>query len=57
MNYWKTADIKISSDSAGYMSAEHKWAGVLIESDIFENRAQCRAEAVLILKEMKELEG
>ena len=57
MNYWKTSDIKISTDSAGYMSAEHRWAGVLIESDIFDSRAQCRKEAVLLLKEMEELEN
>ena len=39
------------------MSAEHKWAGILIDGDIFESRSQCRREAVLVLKEMKELEN
>ena len=57
INYWKTSDIKISTDSGGYMSAEHKWAGVLIDGDIFNSRSQCRREAVLVLKEMKELEN
>ena len=56
--YWKTSDIKISTDSAGYMSAEHKWAGVLIAPHAgFDNRSHCRREAVLILRDMRDLVG
>jgi hypothetical protein len=54
VNHWKTSDIKISTDSAGFMSAEHKWAGLLIDSGYFNSRGECRREAVLVLKEMKE---
>ena len=53
-NYWKTSDIKISTDSAGYMTATHKWAGLLIDSAYYESRAECRRDAVEILKDMKE---
>lgn len=53
-NYWKTSDIKISTDSCGYMTAEHKHAGLLIDSGYYENRKECRRDAVEILKEKKE---
>jgi len=56
-NYWKTSDIKISTDSAGYMTAEHKWAGLLIDSGYYEDRSECRRDAVEVLKEMKEDEA
>ena len=56
-NYWKTADIKISTDSAGYMTAEHRWAGLLIDCGYYESRAECRRDAVEVLKEMKESEA
>ena len=57
MNYWKKSDIKISTDSAGYMSAEHKWAGQLIDTGFYTDRNQCRKHAVEILMEMKEQES
>lgn len=53
MNYWKTSDIRISTDSAGYMTAEHKFAGTLIETAYYEYRVDCRREAVDILREMQ----
>jgi len=56
-NYWKTSDIKISTDSAGYMSAEHKWAGQLIDTGFYEDRKSCRRDAVEMLMEMKEEES
>jgi|TARA_R110002110_G_scaffold309654_1_gene523092 hypothetical protein len=52
-NYWKTSDIKIFTDSAGYMTAEHKWAGLLIDCSFYESRKECRKDAVVILKERK----
>lgn len=52
-NHWKTSDIKISTDSAGFMTAEHKWAGLLIESGYYEKRNDCRRDAVEVLKELK----
>ena len=52
-NFWKTSDIKISKDCAGYYDAEHEWAGVLFEGSIFDSRAEARREAVIVLKEMK----
>jgi len=61
-NYWKTSDIKISTDSVGYMTAEHRWQGILIESSAYwpENsnpRTQCRRDAVKVLKEMHSQEA
>ena len=52
-NYWKTSDIKISTDSAGFMTATHKWQGTLIDSGYYESRKQCRADAVDVMKELK----
>tara|TARA_R100001369_G_scaffold83354_1_gene115518 strand:- start:815 stop:997 length:183 start_codon:yes stop_codon:yes gene_type:complete len=53
MNEYKTADIKISTDSAGAMTAEHEYQGILMESMFFESRAECRRQAVEALKEVK----
>lgn len=53
MNHWKTSDIKIATDSAGYMTATHKWQGVLIDSEYYESRKLCRRDAVEVLKEAK----
>ncbi len=52
-NYWKTSDIKITKDSIGYFDADHKWAGSLIQTGFYENRNECRRDAVEVLKEMK----
>ena len=54
-NYWKTSDIKISTDSGGYITAEHKYAGTLFECSYYTSRAEARRDAVEILKEMKEM--
>jgi len=54
MNEFLTKDIKISTDSAGFMTAEHKNQGTLIESSYYETRKECRIVAVEILKEKKE---
>tara|TARA_R110000822_G_scaffold95337_5_gene218112 strand:+ start:1459 stop:1710 length:252 start_codon:yes stop_codon:yes gene_type:complete len=56
MNYWKTSDIKISTDSAGYMTAKHTYAGLLIDSSFYTDRAECRRDAVEGLKEMKDIQ-
>jgi hypothetical protein len=56
-NYWKTSDIKISTDSAGYITAQHKYAGTLLECCFYDSRAEARRDAVEVLKEMKELEA
>ena len=53
-NYWLTSDIKIHTDSMGCMTAEHSYAGTLIDADFYESRTDCRREAVKILKEKKE---
>jgi hypothetical protein len=54
MNVWKTADIRITKDSAGFYWAEHKFAGTLIESGMYEDRNECRRDAVEELMERKE---
>lgn len=54
INEFKTADIKISTDSAGYMTASHKYQGILIEGGYYTQRDECRREAVIILKDIKE---
>jgi len=56
MNYWKTSDIKITKDSVGYMTAEHKYAGLLIDSSYYQDRGECRRDAVEILNELKQSE-
>jgi hypothetical protein len=55
-NYWKTSDIKISKDSVGCYTAEHKYAGTLIDGNFYDSRTECRRDAVQELKEMKEAE-
>jgi hypothetical protein len=52
-NEYLTSDIKISTDSVGFMTAEHSNQGLLIDGSFFSSRQECRREAVLILKEMK----
>ena len=53
MNEFLTKDIKISTDSAGYMDSEHKYQGMLNEGGVYSSRQECRKHAVEILKEMK----
>jgi hypothetical protein len=53
INYWKTTDIRISKDSVGFYTATHKYAGVLIDGCFYNNRTECRKEAVDILKQLK----
>lgn len=57
MNLWKTSDIKIQKDSVGCYTATHKWAGVLIDGNFYNSRAECRREAVVELKYRKEADG
>tara|TARA_B110000093_G_scaffold103674_1_gene111424 strand:- start:1145 stop:1327 length:183 start_codon:yes stop_codon:yes gene_type:complete len=57
MNYWKTSDIKITKDSVGYFDATHKYAGSLIETGFYEDRNECRRDAVKILMEKKMIEN
>ncbi len=56
MNEYKTSDIRISTDSVGYMTAEHKHKGVLIDSGYYESRKECRRDAVEVLNEIKNME-
>tara|TARA_R110001606_G_C15152338_1_gene625938 strand:+ start:451 stop:651 length:201 start_codon:yes stop_codon:yes gene_type:complete len=59
MNLYKTSDIKISSDSMGAISADHKYQGRLIDSSMFwassqsESRKIGRRAAVQELKNRK----
>jgi len=55
-NYWKTSDIKISKDSVGCYTAEHKFAGTLIDGNFYDSRTECRRDAVQELKDRKEAE-
>jgi hypothetical protein len=52
-NFWKTSDIKISTDSTGEMSVEHKYQGTLDDGTYHVSRAECRREAVKTLREMQ----
>ena len=58
-NLYKTSDIKISSDSMGAISADHKYQGRLIDSSMFwassqaESRKIGRRAAVIVLNGMK----
>jgi len=51
----RTSDIKITVDSGGWYDAKHKYAGTLIDGSIFNNRSECRREAVKVLLELKEV--
>jgi hypothetical protein len=53
-NYWKASDIKISTDRSGFMTAEHKFAGLLIDGRFYEEISECKKDAELILKVKKE---
>jgi hypothetical protein len=59
MNLYKTSDIKISSDSMGYITAEHRYQGTLIDCHPFwasskaESRKIGRRAAVDELKSRK----
>lgn len=53
MNTFLTADIKISTDSQGYMTAEHVFQGLLIDSTYYAERKACRKDAVEVLRELK----
>lgn len=53
MNEFLTKDIKISTDSAGHMTASHKHQGLLIDGSFYGSRKECRQDAVEILKDKK----
>jgi hypothetical protein len=57
MNEFLTKDLKISTDSSGAMTVEHKHQGILVDSTYFASRKECRSEAVELLKELKESKG
>ena len=57
MNEYLAKDIKISTDSAGQMTANHKHQGLLIDGSFYASRKECRQDAVEILKQKKELGG
>ena len=52
-NRFLTSDIRISTDSTGCMTAEHKHQGVLVDGGYYGSRTECRQDAVLILKDMR----
>jgi|TARA_R110000751_G_scaffold212546_2_gene316116 hypothetical protein len=53
-NDFLASGIKISTDSAGFMTVTHDEQGLLIDCAYYETRKQCRMSAMTILKEMKE---
>jgi hypothetical protein len=53
MNIYKTSDIKISTDSVGYMTATHPQHGILIDSAFYDTRQTCRRDAVKALREIQ----
>ena len=53
INTWKTSDIRLHKDSAGYFTAEHVYQGTLIDSHYFDTRNEARREAVVILREFQ----
>ena len=53
-NDFLASGIKISTDSAGCMTAEHTMQGLLIDGSFYASRKECRAAAAKVLKEMKE---
>jgi hypothetical protein len=54
MNKHKSTDIRIHKDSVGCYTATHKFQGVLIEDVFYDDRNECRREAVRVLKELKD---
>jgi hypothetical protein len=54
MNEYKTSDIRISKDSAGYYNASHKHQGSLYEMCYFNDRNEARRAAVEDLMRIKE---
>jgi hypothetical protein len=61
-NVWKTSDIRVTVDSVGFYTAEHKYQGLLIDGTCYDPRngnprTQCRREAVEVLREMKDERG
>tara|TARA_R110000765_G_scaffold99960_2_gene187540 strand:- start:114 stop:314 length:201 start_codon:yes stop_codon:yes gene_type:complete len=46
MNLYKTSDIKISSDSMGAISADHKYQGRLIDSSMFWASSQAESRKI-----------
>ncbi len=52
-NEFKTSDIQISKDSVGCYTATHKFQGVLIDGNFYNDRAECRRDAVKVLSEIK----
>lgn len=56
MILFNAKDIRISTDSVGFRTAKHSHQGVLIESALFESRAECKKEARRILRELRQQE-
>jgi hypothetical protein len=54
-NYWRTADIRVTRDGAGFYNARHKFQGYLYESEIFQDRNEARRGAVEALNDKKNL--
>ena len=54
INEYKTSDISISKDSAGYYDASHRFQGSLYEGCYFPDRKEARRAAVIDLNNIKE---
>ena len=51
---FKTCDIRISKDCAGFYEASHKFQGYLYEGVSFSSRTDARREAVRLLREKQD---
>lgn len=54
INGWLVSDITMTTDSEGFISAEHKYQGDLIIDGYYDSQADCKRDAVNVLKDKKE---
>lgn len=52
-NMFKTSDIRMWKDSVGCYTATHKYQGTLIDGNFYNDRNECRRDAVTVLQDMK----
>jgi hypothetical protein len=52
-NQFKTSDIRLSKDSVGCYTATHKYHGILIDGNFYNNRNEARRDAVQVLQQIK----
>ena len=53
INGWLVSDITMTTDSEGFISAEHKYQGDLIIDGEYDTKEECRRDAVNVLKHKK----